>query len=168
MANLINCFKLCNSKYANLDQCEWIYSSGMDSVERDGYKKRMTNQIRRFKLVILLSLLRCGRDSNSRPPAWQADILTDWTTAPRKLVTTSRGTLSGQPFCLSLEWLVSLSFAVAKLGGFFDSTKSFCNFFATFLIDFCFVLDYQGFVDEIFLCPNKPFTPLCPACGSRV
>lgn len=27
----------------------------MDSVERNGYKKRMTNQIRRFKLVILLS-----------------------------------------------------------------------------------------------------------------
>lgn len=25
---------------------------------------------------------RCGRDLNPRPPAWQADILTNWTTAP--------------------------------------------------------------------------------------
>ena len=28
------------------------------------------------------TLLRCGRDLNPRPPAWQADILTNWTTAP--------------------------------------------------------------------------------------
>ena len=28
---------------------------------------------------------RCGRDSNSRPSAWQADILTSWTTAPGML-----------------------------------------------------------------------------------
>ncbi len=152
----------------NVNEFEWIYSSGMDSVERNGYKKRMTNQIRRFKLVILLSLLRCGRDSNSRPPAWQADILTDWTTAPRKLVTISRGTLSGQPFCLSLEWLVSLSFAVAKLGRFFDSTKSFCNFFATFLNEFGFLFGYQGFISAIFLCLNMLFMPLRPACGSHV
>ena len=151
-----------------VNEFEWIYSSGMDSVERNGYKKRMTNQIRRFKLVILLSLLRCGRDSNSRPPAWQADILTDWTTAPRKLVTTSRGTLSGQPFCLSLEWLVSLSFAVAKLGRFFDSAKSFCNFFATFLIGFGFSFGFQDFVNVIFLCLNMLFMPLRPACGSHV
>ena len=29
-----------------------------------------------------LLFLRCGRDSNPRPSAWQADILTNWTTAP--------------------------------------------------------------------------------------
>ena len=27
--------------------------------------------------------MRCGRDSNPRPSAWQADILTNWTTAPK-------------------------------------------------------------------------------------
>ena len=32
-------------------------------------------------------LLRSGRDSNSRPHAWQACILTDWTTGPRFLRT---------------------------------------------------------------------------------
>ena len=30
-----------------------------------------------------LLLLRCGRDSNPRPLAWQASILTNWTTAPK-------------------------------------------------------------------------------------
>ena len=30
----------------------------------------------------MLSLLRSGRDSNPRPPAWQAGILTNWTTRP--------------------------------------------------------------------------------------
>ena len=35
-------------------------------------------------LSFLKTFLRCRRDSNSRPPAWQADILTNWTTAPRR------------------------------------------------------------------------------------
>lgn len=32
--------------------------------------------------IICFDILRYGRDSNPRPPAWQAGILTDWTTAP--------------------------------------------------------------------------------------
>ena len=38
------------------------------------YKKKVTSSE--------ITFLRCGRDSNPRPPAWQADILTSWTTAP--------------------------------------------------------------------------------------
>ena len=51
-----------------------------------------------------------------------------------------------QPFCLSLEWLVSLSFAGAKLGSFFDSAKYFCNFFATFFEVVWCVVDNQWFI----------------------
>ena len=32
--------------------------------------------------IILKVFLRCVRDSNSWPPAWQAGILTNWTNAP--------------------------------------------------------------------------------------
>lgn len=32
--------------------------------------------------IICFDILRYGRDSNPRPPAWQAGILTSWTTAP--------------------------------------------------------------------------------------
>ena len=52
---------------------------------------------------IFASSLRCGRDSNPRPHAWQACILTNWTTAPicyvilpfRKRV---------QRYCFFLTW----------------------------------------------------------------
>ena len=30
-----------------------------------------------------LDVWRTGRDSNPRPPAWQAGILTNWTTSPQ-------------------------------------------------------------------------------------
>ena len=46
------------------------------------YKKRMSNPDRSPFVAHLLSPLRCGRDSNSRPHAWQACILTNWTTEP--------------------------------------------------------------------------------------
>ena len=42
---------------------------------QSAHKKRTT---------YVIPFLRCRRDSNSRPPAWQADILTNWTTAPRR------------------------------------------------------------------------------------
>lgn len=32
--------------------------------------------------IICFDILRYGRDSNPRPPAWQAGILTSWTTTP--------------------------------------------------------------------------------------
>ena len=32
--------------------------------------------------IICFDILRYGRDSNPRPSAWQADILTNWTTRP--------------------------------------------------------------------------------------
>ena len=35
--------------------------------------------------IILKAFLRCVRDSNSWPPAWQAGILTNWTNAPVKV-----------------------------------------------------------------------------------
>ena len=56
------------------------------------FKKRMRNEIRRLTFLILLSPLRCGRDSNPRPPAWQAGILTSWTTAPCISALGRRGT----------------------------------------------------------------------------
>ena len=43
--------------------------------------KKMSNKPEDF-IAHFLSPLRCGRDSNSRPHAWQACILTSWTTAP--------------------------------------------------------------------------------------
>lgn len=39
--------------------------------------------------IICFDILRYGRDSNPRPPAWQAGILTDWTTAPPNSFTTT-------------------------------------------------------------------------------
>ena len=50
-------------------------------------------------------VLRCVQDSNQRPPAWQAGILTNWTNAPFW-------------FC---KWLIS--FASAKLLLFFIPPK---------------------------------------------
>ena len=43
--------------------------------------KKMSNKLESF-IAHFLSPLRCGRDSNSRPHAWQACILTNWTTEP--------------------------------------------------------------------------------------
>ena len=45
------------------------------------------NKLRSFPLSSFVlrtksAFWRCGRDSNPRPPAWQAGILTSWTTAP--------------------------------------------------------------------------------------
>ena len=50
--------------------------------------------------------LRCGRDSNPRPHAWQACILTNWTTAP-------------------IVCLTSFPKASAKVLLFFELTKYF-------------------------------------------
>ena len=89
-------------------------------------KKARLTQPEGWTLVVLLSLLRCGRDSNSRPPAWQAGILTSWTTAPGLLPL-----YKAFGFCSSSETrcdscrVVSLSFACAKLRPIFDSTKYF-------------------------------------------
>lgn len=44
--------------------------------EKESFPKGINN----FSFSSLL--LRCGRDSNPRPLAWQASILTNWTTAP--------------------------------------------------------------------------------------
>ena len=51
--------------------------------------------------------LRCGRDSNSRPPAWQAGILTNWTTAP-------------------------FGFGIANVRAFCENSKFFCIIFTHF------------------------------------
>ena len=45
-------------------------------------KKEWVTKAEACQLLILLSPLRYGRDSNPRPPAWQAGILTSWTTTP--------------------------------------------------------------------------------------
>ena len=50
---------------------EWVKRMSEESV----CKKASQNFERLF-------WRRCGRDSNPRPPAWQAGILTSWTTAP--------------------------------------------------------------------------------------
>ena len=48
-------------------------------------KKRMSNEINKLICNYSFSslLLRCVRDSNPWPPAWQAGILTSWTNAPK-------------------------------------------------------------------------------------
>ena len=52
-------------------------------LARYGYKKEWVMMTEVKQLLILLSPQRYGRDSNPRPPAWQAGILTSWTTTPR-------------------------------------------------------------------------------------
>ena len=61
------------------------------------------------KDTLLDVFLRCGRDSNSRPTAWQAGILTNWTTAPDSC---------------------SFSKAGAKVLLFFGLCKYFSDFFS--------------------------------------
>ena len=62
-------------------------------------------------------LLRYGRDSNPRPPAWQAGILTSWTTTPFGLLTCDCGAkvaislesaIAAHHFFLTFYWWKSL------------------------------------------------------------
>ena len=46
--------------------------------------KRKSPKVLNLRTFLIFSVFirRCGRDSNPRPQAWQACILTSWTTAP--------------------------------------------------------------------------------------
>ena len=64
--------------------------------------------------LLVGSFLRYGRDSNPRPPAWQAGILTSWTTTP-----------------LSLSWLIKyLSQLRCKDSTFFCNNQTFYELFS--------------------------------------
>ena len=56
------------------------------------------------EVMLPRDFLRYGRDSNPRPPAWQAGILTSWTTTP-------------------LFWMLSFSIADAKVDIIFESAS---------------------------------------------
>ncbi len=65
-----------------------LHSIGL-AHERDSLVVDQNNSAKEKALAFLLGLClnkwRSGRDSNPRPPAWQAGILTNWTTAPHWL-----------------------------------------------------------------------------------
>lgn len=124
-----------------------LYVVGMCRCESRGMKKESLTSIRRLKIS----------DSPLSPAVrTRLELATPGVTgrySNRLNYRTKKfsGNFEGidfrsQPFCLSLEWLVSLSFAVAKLGRFFDSAKYFCNFFATFFEVVWCVVDNQWFI----------------------
>ena len=62
----------------------WPTHPGVILWSMEDYKNKKNEKrnpkIKHFSFSSLL--LRYGRDSNPRPPAWQAGILTSWTTTP--------------------------------------------------------------------------------------
>ena len=59
-----------------------IIFQALDNVNIESHRSILVWKQKSLNFFKLRLFLRNGRDSNPRPPAWQAGILTSWTTTP--------------------------------------------------------------------------------------